>query len=264
MYIGLTYIHSSRRKKEEVWVPSMKKMFEPFEGKRYSEQIASLIQKKIIADEIMVGSRLPTERQLAEDLRVSRSVVREALRILDLSGHVQIKKGPRGGIFVSNVYHKPISASLKNMASNGQISVDDIWDVRMQFEPFMVMEAARNASKEDLEKLDRLFDDAAKHFNDPIYLKNKNFEFHVILADISGNPILSTFIKALFETLAEVAYDFLDLTFEQNLFHIHKELADAIARRKPSEAKKLLHQDILFVKDNLKKSLKRGGTQKEV
>ncbi|HOP87005.1 MAG TPA: GntR family transcriptional regulator, partial [Syntrophorhabdaceae bacterium] len=84
-------------------------MFEPFKKKRYSEQIASLIQKKIIKEDILVGSRLPTERQLAEDLNVSRAVVREALRILDSLGHIQIKKGPKGGIFVSNVYHKPIS-----------------------------------------------------------------------------------------------------------------------------------------------------------
>ena len=233
----------------------MKQMFKPFEGKRYSEQIASLIQKKIIEDEIMVGSRLPTERQLAEELRVSRSVVREALRILDLSGHVQIKKGPKGGIFVSNVYHKPISVSLKNMADNGQITVDDMWDVRTSFEPLLVMQATRKASKEDLEKLDRLFADAASHLTDPVYLKNKNFEFHIILADISGNPILSTFMKAFLEMLAEVAYNFLDIAFEQNLLKIHKELAQAIARRKPMEAKRLLHKDVLFLKENLKRSL---------
>jgi GntR family transcriptional regulator, transcriptional repressor for pyruvate dehydrogenase complex len=233
----------------------MKQMFKPFEGKRYSEQIASLIQKKIIDDEIMVGSRLPTERQLAEELRVSRSVVREALRILDLSGHVQIKKGPRGGIFVSNVYHKPISVSLKNMADNGLITIDDMWDVRTSFEPLLVMQATRNAGKEDLKRLNQLFEDAEKHFSDAVYLKNKNFEFHIVLADISGNPILSTFMKAFLEMLAEIAYNFLDLTFEQNLLQIHKDLAQAIARRKPMEAKKILHRDVLFLKESLKKSL---------
>lgn len=234
----------------------MKKIFEPFKKKRFSEQIASLIQKKIIMDDIMVGSKLPSERQLAEDLNVSRAVIREALRILDSSGHVQIKKGPKGGIFVSNVYHKPISASLKTLAENGKITVDDIWDVRLKFEPYVIMKAAQKASQEDLDKLNKLFNDAFQHFDDPVYLKNKNFEFHVIIADISGNPILAIFIKALLEMLAEVAFNFLDLTFEQNLLQIHKELADAIFKRNPQEAKKIFHKDITFLKKNLVRSLK--------
>ena len=230
-------------------------MFEPFKKRRYSEQIASLIQKKIIKEDILVGSKLPTERQLAEDLNVSRAVVREALRILDSLGHVQIKKGPKGGIYVSNVYHKPISVSLKTLADNGQITIDDIWDVRLNFEPYIIMKAAKNAKKEDIIKLTSLFKDAEMHFDDPVYLKNKNIEFHVILANMSGNPILSIFTKALLEILAEVAFNFLDLTFEQNLFNIHKELADAISKRKIKEAKRLFYKDIDFLKNHLQKSL---------
>ncbi len=238
----------------------MKKIFEPFKKKRYSEQIDSLIQKKIIMDDILVGSKLPSERQLAEDLNVSRAVVREALRILDSSGHVQIKKGPKGGIFVSNVYHKPISASLKALAENGEITVDDIWEIRLKFEPYVIMKAAQNARKEDLDMLNRLFDDAAQHFDDPVFLKNKNFEFHVMLADISGNPILAIFIKALLEMLAEVAFNFLDLNFEQNLLQIHRELGDAICRRSPKEAKKTFFKDMAFLKMNLESSLRKDET----
>jgi GntR family transcriptional repressor for pyruvate dehydrogenase complex len=73
-------------------------MFEPLEKKRYSDQIANLIQKRILTQNLADGVKLPGERQLAEELGVSRSVVREALRMLDASGYVSIKKGPRGGI----------------------------------------------------------------------------------------------------------------------------------------------------------------------
>ena len=54
-------------------------MFEPFEKKRFSDQIAELIQKKILEDRLEIGTCLPTEKELAAEFQVSRSVVREAL-----------------------------------------------------------------------------------------------------------------------------------------------------------------------------------------
>jgi GntR family transcriptional regulator, transcriptional repressor for pyruvate dehydrogenase complex len=232
--------------------------FNQFEAKRYSEQVAQMIQGKIIKDEIKIGSRLPTERQLADDLKVSRSVLREALRLLEASGYIEVKKGPKGGIFVSNVFHKPISVLWKNLAENGHITIDHIFDVRMQFEPYVMMEATKNATETDIQRLRDLYADVDAHFDDPVYLKNRNFEFHVILAGISGNPILSTFTKALLEILAETAHDFLELTFEQDLSRIHREIIDLMAQRKLTAVKKMFKQDILFLKDTLRKTVEKG------
>ena len=77
-------------------------MFQPLEKKRYSEQIAHLIRQRILSQNLENGAKLPAERQLAVELGVSRSVVREALCMLDVSGYVSVRKGPGGGIFVSH------------------------------------------------------------------------------------------------------------------------------------------------------------------
>jgi GntR family transcriptional repressor for pyruvate dehydrogenase complex len=233
----------------------LEKPFNRFETKRYSEQVAQMIQGKIIKDEIKIGSRLPSERQLADDLKVSRSVLREALRLLEASGYIDVKKGPKGGIFVNNVFHKPISVLWKNLADNGHITIDHIFDVRMQFEPYVMMEATRNATGKDIQRLRDLYVDVDAHFDDPVYLKNRNFEFHVILAGFSGNPILSTFTKALLEILAETAQGFLDLAFEQELSRIHQDIIELMARRKLAAVKKMFIQDIQFLKDNLKRTV---------
>ena len=216
-----------------------------------------MIQKKIINDEIKVGSRLPVERQLADDLGVSRSVLREALRLLEASGYVEVKKGPKGGIFVSNVFHKPISVLWKNLAENGQITIDHIFDVRMQFEPYMMAEATKNATGEDIARLRELYADIDAHFDDPVYLKNRNFEFHVALAGISRNPILVTFTKALLEILAETAFNFLDLAFEQELSRIHRQTIELIADKNRAGVKKIFKKDVLFLKDTLRKTLEK-------
>ncbi|HEY3276165.1 MAG TPA: GntR family transcriptional regulator [Syntrophorhabdaceae bacterium] len=231
--------------------------FQQFETKRFSEQVAQMIQRKIIKDEIKIGSRLPGERQLADDLKVSRSVLREALRLLEATGYVDVKKGPKGGIFVSNVFHKPISVLWKNLAENGDITIDHIFDVRMQFEPFVMAEATRNATGDDIQRLRDLYIDVEDHFQDPVYLKNRNFEFHVIVAGITRNPILSTFTKSLLEILAETAFNFLDLEFEQELSRIHRETIELMARGKTAAVKNLFKKDMLYLKETLRKTMER-------
>ncbi len=232
-------------------------MFDSFKKMKFSEQVASLIQKKIINDEILVGSKLPPERELAKELGVSRTVVREALQILNLLGYVNIKRGPKGGIFVCNVYHKPFTVFLENMAKNGKITIDDIWEIRTYLEPLLIEKAIKRASDEDLKRLDKVFLDVDKHLDDPVYLKNKNFEFHIVLADICGNPVLAFLIKAVLETLAEIAFNFLNLEFEQKLLLIHKDLKEAIFKRDIERAKELFSKDLSFLRENLKKTLNK-------
>lgn len=232
-------------------------MFKPLDKKRYFEQIAHLIRERILRENLKKGYKLPTEQQLASELNVSRSVVREALRILDVMGYVTIKKGPQGGIFVSNLYHKPITDSIRQLATNGHITVDHLFDVRLQIEPFIASEAAQHAKKRDLKKLFALIEDASLHIDDAAYLKKKNIEFHLLLAEASGNPVLAILMKSVTEILKEIAYHFLDPSFEREIFQVHKEILNTLIQRKANEAKKLVKEDIIFVKRSLGKSLER-------
>jgi GntR family transcriptional regulator, transcriptional repressor for pyruvate dehydrogenase complex len=234
-------------------------MFEPLEKKRYSDQIAHLIQKRILTQDLEMGARLPGERQLAEELGVSRSVLREAIRMLDASGYVSIKKGPRGGIFVSQVFHKPISDSLKSLTAHGQITVDHLFDVRLKIEPFMAMEAARNATKENIKRLHELMADAGRCLDDAATLKQKNIMFHILLAEASGNPVLTMFMKSIAEILNEVAYKFLDLSCERDFFRSHKNILKLVSERKAQEVMKLVKQDIIDVRKKLSKALAQNG-----
>lgn len=232
-------------------------MFKPLEKKRYFEQIVQMIREKIFRENLKEGFRLPTEQQLAKELNVSRSVVREALRILDVMGYVDIKKGPQGGIFVSSLYHKPISDSLRNLTNNGHITVNHLFDVRLQIETFIAAEAAQHAKKREMKKIFALIEDASLHIDDAAYLKNRNIEFHILLAEASGNPVLAILMKSLTEILKEIAYHFLNPSFEREIFKIHKEILKAIMQRKVNEAKKLIKEDIIFVKKSLEKSIER-------
>jgi GntR family transcriptional repressor for pyruvate dehydrogenase complex len=235
-------------------------MFRPLEKKRYSEQIAELIQERILKDHLEIGTSLPTEKELALEFQVSRSVIREALRILEISGLVKIKKGPTGGIFVSNVFNIPIKRSLNNMIATGEVTIDHLFDVRLLIEPHVAMEAALHAKDEDMGTFQDLFADSARHQDDPVILKANNLKFHLLLARASGNPVLSILLESVFELLAEASSDFLDLALERHFYRVHREIFQVIEQKEPEKAKRLIEKDILDVKDRLKgyKRRKKG------
>lgn len=236
--------------------------FKPLDKKRFSEQIAHGIQERILKEGLEEGVRLPTEREMAEEWQVSRTVIREAIRILDAHGFVRIKKGPRGGIFVSQLYHKPMSASLKSLADHGHVTVEHLFDVRLQVEPYIAEQAMKSATREDRDRLVALMEDAKTHFDDPAYLKQKNIEFHLLLAEISGNPVLVMIMQSITDILLKLAYDFLDPEFERELFDVHGNILQVLTGKKKGNIRKLVEEDIGFVKNSLKRSV--GARSAEV
>ncbi len=227
-------------------------MFQPLKKKRFSDRIADLIQEKILEDNLEVGTGLPSEIAMAREFQVSRSVIREALRILEISGLVNIKKGPTGGIFVSYGYHAPIIRSLNNLIASGDVTVDHLFDARLLIEPHIAGQAALNADDGDLKKFQALFEDSAAHLDDPVRLKQNNLEFHLLLARASGNPVLAVMLESVFELLAERTLSFVDLALERKFYKIHKAIFEVITRRQPQEASRLIRKDIMDVMKTIK------------
>ena len=227
-------------------------MFQPLEKKRYSDHIVELIKAKIMQENLKIGTRLPSEVDLSQEFNVSRSVIREALRILEISGLVNIKKGPSGGIFVSNVYHKPIKDSLSNMILSGKLTTDHLFSARLLIEPHIAREAARHATKKDLKDLQKLMQDSEAHIDDPVRLRRNNLDFHLLLARASGNPVLSILLESIFELMVERFLDFWDLEFEQYFFEVHRNIFKVIKERKPEEAGRLIKEDMLDLRKQVK------------
>ena len=226
-------------------------MFRPLTKRRFSDRIAELIQKKILEDNLKIGTNLPSEKDMAAEFGVSRSVIREALRILEMSGLVDIRKGPTGGIFVTNVYHEPIKRSLSNMITSGDITIAHLFDARMLIEPRIAREAALHARREDLKKLRDLFKDSEAHRDDPVRLKQNNLRFHLLLARASGNPVLSILLESVIELLVERIMDFVDLKLERHFLEIHQKIFQTIVDKKPDEAEKLIKADIQNVSQKI-------------
>lgn len=223
-------------------------MFKPLEKKRYSEQIADLIQERILKDRMEIGTLLPTEKDLAEEFQVSRAVIRESLRILEISGLVDIKKGPTGGIFVTDGYGRPIKKSLSNMITSGEVTLDHLFDVRLLIEPHIAADAAHHAKDIHLRNLRDLISESNDHLDDVTLLKKNNIRFHFLLGEASGNPILSTLQESLLKLLVELSLDFLNLDLERHFLEVHREILAAVEKGMDRKADRLMRADILDVK----------------
>jgi len=223
-------------------------IFNPLEKKTYSEKIANQIQARILTGELRKGEKLPSEMEMAENFQVSRSVVREAMRILEGLGLISVKKGPKGGIFAANGYHKPLSNSLKGLVDSGQVTKDNINKVRMLLEPFVASEAAIHADDDDIKTLEALLNASRKKMNDAGFLQANRGKFHIHLATASKNPVIEMFMKSLIELLREYFIDFKDVEFEKRAIISHEKILKAIIHRSPEHAKRLMEKDIMEIK----------------
>jgi GntR family transcriptional repressor for pyruvate dehydrogenase complex len=238
--------------------------FTPLNKMRYPERIAKTIQMRILNGKNKCGERLPSELVLAGEFDVSRSVIREAMRILDGLGLIKIKKGPKGGIFVSDGYHKPLSNSLRGLLDSGQVSIEHIFMVRLLMEPNVAAEAARNAMEEDVRELRAILEESEKHMDDAVLMQANRGQFHILLAKASGNPIMEMFMQSLIELLREYFYDFKSVEFEREAIASHKKILMAIQNRNADKARDLMAGDILKIKDLVRKMDKRTISDIEI
>lgn len=228
------------------------KIFDKVDRRRYSEQVIQSIKTEILSNRFAVGDKLPGEKELTQNFNISRTVVREAIRVLEESGLVEIRKGPKGGVFVTHSFHKPVSNSLKDLIDHGQLTIDHLFKVRALIEPHVAFEAALNAKPEDLQPLRDLIDESLAHLDDVLLLKTNNIRFHLLLTKAAGNPVLSLLMDSVIELVTEFARDFADLPFGRKSVQIHKELLTLIEARRAEEAKKLISEEIDRVRDRLK------------
>ncbi len=219
--------------------------FQPLEKKRYSEQVAHEIETKILNKELPLGQRLLSEVDLAKEFHVSRTVIREALRLLEGRGFVKIKRGPKGGIFASDGFHKPLSQALGRLVDSGRVSAGDIFEFRLLFEPYVTEEAAKRATEEDIAELRALISLARENLEDSEALQRIRGKFHVQLAHATGNPVLHLVMNALIELLRKYFSGFHEAKLERHFVDTHEQILQAIIAREPEKAREQMARDIV-------------------
>lgn len=220
--------------------------------RRYSEQVVDILKAKILCKSLAIGDKLPGEKELTAQFDVSRTVVREAIRVLEESGLVEIKKGRTGGVFVTGVLYKPVSTSLRSLADHGAISIENLLDARLLIEPHIVSLAVTNATADDLNSLQAIIDNASSHEGNAELLRRDNINFHVLLAKAAGNPVLSIIGESIIRSLDELTQEYKGQSGEEHN-NLHKQLLSLIKEKRSDEVSALMTHDILMLRARRRK-----------
>ena len=221
-------------------------LFTPVAVARASAAIADQIRRSILDGKLVAGDRLPPERELAEQFGVSRVTVRDALRILEATGLVEVRVGARGGAFVTAPSGAVVAQAMADMVALSDVTPEDVVEARLIVELGTVTLACARATDEDLEAIDELQVRARQALDGGTYVRDLSWEFHALLAHAAHNDAVDGLTQSFRSTLSmhpvrirERASGYAASVEE------HERILDAVARRDADTARREMAAHLL-------------------
>ena len=202
------------------------------------EQVVKEIQGLIFEKQLVPGMKLPSERELCEQLGVSRTVLREAVRMLVSKGLLETRPGV--GTTVREMSSSQISEPLSLLLSSGKarISLDHIHQVRRILEVEIAENAARHAGEEDLARLRSILEAMEEARNEGGGFAEQDSEFHAALARTTHNPLIGILLDSIQDLMLDVrllVQEYPDLYNE--VMPDHRAILDRVSERDPKGAR---------------------------
>ncbi len=195
------------------------------------QRLAQRIEADILAADRRPGDRLGSEKGLIDRYETSRTLFREAVRVLEHDGICEMRRGPGGGLHVVEMDSNAVSHAAALWLHFIGASVDELYEVRQLLEARCAAWAAERIDGDGADRLRacRRREDEAIAAGDGPGLTTAVNEFHVAVAEIAGNAVALLFVKVLCELnrsyFGVPAYGPRDVDAVR---HAHAAIADAI------------------------------------
>jgi GntR family transcriptional regulator, transcriptional repressor for pyruvate dehydrogenase complex len=210
--------------------------FTPIRQVRVSEEVTEQLKRSILQGQFKPGDRLPPERELAEQLQVSRVAIREAFRVLQNAGFIVTRPGALGGTFVTDLSFQHLSDAFLDLLLAEKISVHELNQVRLIIEPEMSRMAATRVTPEYAKKLQAALKAEEQPSASLPEDRERKTAVHFILAEMCGNRLYEALILSI-----------LGLTWrvikaadpDYHLMHpagMHRPIVEAVLAKNPKKA----------------------------
>ncbi|GAA3825548.1 FCD domain-containing protein [Sphaerisporangium flaviroseum] len=196
---------------------------------RAFEQVLLQVERRIADDGLRVGDRLPGERQLAEQLQVSRASVREALRVLETLGVVssQVGRGPDAGAILTSRPDSALSDLLRLSLGLSSLSLREVIDTRLMIEQWSAQHAARMPEPEPAAMAEAMRAMEASVSAEEFV--EHDIAFHVAIAEASGNRLVAAVMRALRDAMRRYAIEAVERLGDTGVLREdHRRIHDAI------------------------------------
>lgn len=213
---------------------------------RVSQVIVDQIRTLIRQGRLNPGDRLPSERHLCERFGVSRVTVREALRVLEAGGLIEVRVGARGGAFVSQPTRAQLGEGFANLLQLSPLTAAEVTEARMVFELGIVPLVVERATEEDLQALERLCEEQQQALAANRYTMEMSAEFHVRVAACTHNAAVEMFVESFHGPLlmslkeAQTAAPLMGHRGTKE----HREFVQAVRRRDVAAAEQIMRTHV--------------------
>ncbi len=163
---------------------------------RMSEAIVDQVRNLIRSEKLRPGDRLPSERDLGERMRVSRVTVREALRVLEASGLIEIRVGARGGAFVTSPSSTKIGTGLADLVSLSPLTATEVTEARQVFELGIIPMVVERATADDIAELREMVRQHQVALRKGEYAMPMSAAFHVRVAACTHNTAIEMLVHS--------------------------------------------------------------------
>lgn len=216
--------------------------------RRLPEVVAEQMQEFILEGNLQPGDKMPTEPELAEKYDVSRQVVREAARLLDQRGLVEIRAGR--GMTVSKLGTEGVADIYRLLLRFQPENFSELMEIRKILEPGIARLAAQRRTATDIEEMKAILEEAAVSLNDFDKCLALDLAFHHKVSECTKNGLLSRLAEPVNSALREVyrersAY----LASQPRTLDEHRNILEAIERSDPEAAVAATHWHLLRIVD---------------
>lgn len=220
---------------------------------RFSEQIASQVESLILGEQLRPGDKLPSERQLAIQFGVSRTAIRESIRLLEERGLVEALDGR--GAYVTAPKLENAFSSLHLAYHLQDCSASDLHEARWCVESTIARLAAERATDEDIARMDEAMEMMDEALDcDPVRYTSADLKFHAGMAAATHNPLLVAIAGPLVELIQTLGV----MTFKAGSIldrhPVHNQMLDCIKNHDAAGAEASLHRHLELTRQTVEKS----------
>ena len=226
---------------------SLKSDFEVVRKNKVYEEVAQQIER-LILKKLRPGDKLPSERELAEMLKVSRSSIRDAIRGLELRGLVEPRQG--AGTIVRESAVEPLANPFAGALKRRKEMVSELLDFRKMLEPPLAARAATHASADEILEMEEILQrqDAKQGQGEPAVAEDAEFHYSVALA--SGNGVVLKVLDIIMDLLRDTRERSLQVEGRpQKSLAGHRRILAAIKRHDAEGAKSAMRRHIEDVEE---------------
>lgn len=216
-------------------------------GKTLVEQTTDRIIDYIAQNKMQPGQQLPTEAEFTAELGVSRGTLRDAFKVLIARNILEARQG--SGTFIAKNMGIPDDPLGLTFIYDDEHLATDMLDVRLIIEPTIASIAAINVSPEQKKALQKVHAELEEKVHHNLSYADEDGRFHQLIAEASGNSIVSNLTHILFSSIHKNIQLTLDIQKESNTLFYHKKILQAILEGNAVNAKMYMTMHLSLLKD---------------